>query len=697
LERIGNYEVYAELGSGTFGTVYRALGAVPGVSRRPRWVAIKVLRDANDRGAWDTLRNEFKLLQQVKHRSVCRVFELLEDPGAVVMEYVHGLTLRDIADACIERGWPIGVDVVAELGSELADCLYQTYFGHDEEGRPFHLVHRDIKPENILLTESGEVKVVDFGLARRDAVGRRRERGREGTPLYMSPEQARGEQLDHRTDLFSVGLVLYELLMNSPAYEVSGTDDDASIMRRIEEGDLGGAISALKSEHPSVAGVVERCLAPEYGGRLEDGRTLMLELQRVLSTSRGAALSKFCNTVFQDLYTLAELPPVAEGIGSAGGRASSAVNRRVETMSKKSPPRPGAPPRPGGGSKKKPARPSASGRKGSASRPPAGPKSSGGWSPPAAKASAPKKEPPKKKVKAESSARSPSEDGMLQMVSMDGNEDDHDLQKKKSATAFFSIPTPKRKAAETPDVPSSGPPVAASVAPVASPGMGSMAPGMASLPPGAMGGIGISGPVAGGAMGGGSSPFGVASQPPMEGAVEESRSQSFRVYFIILGLAGTLFAALVVAVIAIALSISFSGKDDASASSSSSSAMASKPTPKKQVKDTGVVAPPEITVAAKPPPRPRPSAPRPAAPRPKAGPQPISVTIGDATRYTGVEVQCPSGARLRGNFNGKTATVAGVPIEECTLNFKGGAPSKTTIRGGQSKTCTWVGAQANCR
>jgi hypothetical protein len=109
-----------------------------------------------------------------------------------------------------------------------------------------------------------------------------------------------------------------------------------------------------------------------------------------------------------------------------------------------------------------------------------------------------------------------------------------------------------------------------------------------------------------------------------------------------------------------------------------------------------LVAPPEITVAAKPVPRPR-TAPRPAAPKPVAGPQPISVTIGDATRYTGVEVSCPSGTRLRGTFSGKTATVANVPLEDCALIFKGGAPSKTTIRGGQSKTCTWVGAQAKCR
>ncbi len=229
-----------------------------------------------------------------------------------------------------------------------------------------------------------------------------------------------------------------------------------------------------------------------------------------------------------------------------------------------------------------------------------------------------------------------------------------------------------------------------------------MPPGMASLPPGAlggMGGMGISGPVAGGMPSHPGTPFGVASQPPMEGAVDESRSQSFRVYFIILGLAGTLFAAIVVVVLAVVVSVSL-GDDSGATGSTKSTSLATNPAPTHapaQIKDTGVVAPPKITVAT-PPPRPtRPTTPRAPPPKPVAGPQPISVTIGDASRYTGVEVSCPSGFRQRGSFSGKTATVPGVPLEDCVLTFKGGAPSKTTIRGGQKKTCTWVGAQANCR
>jgi hypothetical protein len=302
-------------------------------------------------------------------------------------------------------------------------------------------------------------------------------------------------------------------------------------------------------------------------------------------------------------------------------------------------------------------------------------------------------------VKAETSARSPNESGMLQMVSMDSEEDGDNLQKKKSATAFFSIPTPKRKATAEPEQGSSGPPPAAPVASVASAGQASLPPGMASLPPGAigsLGGIGISGPVAGGLPSSPGTPFGVASQPPMAGVGEESRSQSYRVYLIIAGLVGALMLALIVVTFAIVAGVVMKGEGDSSSSSASTATVAPSPKPTTQVRDTGTAPPPTITVSSKPAPRPSPG-PRPSAPRPKAGPQPISVVIGDSSRFTSIEVSCPSGFRQRGSFSGKTATVPGVPIEECTVNFKGGVPSKTTIRGGQTKTCTWVGPQAKCR
>ncbi|MBT3221643.1 MAG: hypothetical protein HN348_21405, partial [Proteobacteria bacterium] len=129
--------------------------------------------------------------------------------------------------------------------------------------------------------------------------------------------------------------------------------------------------------------------------------------------------------------------------------------------------------------------------------------------------------------------------------------------------------------------------------------------------------------------------------------------------------------------------------------------IASNDGPSKPIVDTGVVKPPPVA-APKPKPKvykPRPSTPKaaPVAAAPPAGPQAITIKITDGTKFTSLEVKCQNGFRARGSFSGGSATVQSVPIEDCTVFFKGGAPAKTAIRGGQTKSCSFEGATSNCR
>ncbi|MBW1878090.1 MAG: serine/threonine protein kinase [Deltaproteobacteria bacterium] len=211
---IGHYQVHEELGAGHFGTVYLAEGEVPGrgpSGPRRRQVAIKVLRDPGDPDAMETLVQEFDLLDQVKHRTICKVYEFLEREAAVVMEVVQGVTLRKVIEECARSGFPVMTEAAVEVGIEVADCLYQAWATPNRRGEPLNIVHRDLKPANVMLTPEGEVKVLDFGLARVAAEGS--DDAVMGTPLYMAPEQALGHNVDHRTDLFALGLILFELLM----------------------------------------------------------------------------------------------------------------------------------------------------------------------------------------------------------------------------------------------------------------------------------------------------------------------------------------------------------------------------------------------------------------------------------------------------------------------------------------------------
>ena len=224
MRRIAQYSVAQKLGEGQFGTVYLAVGNVPtrmhGRDTRRRVVALKQLRDINDARSENLLKQEFSLLAQVKHRCIVQVHEYLSQEKTLVMEYVHGITLREIIDELQEKKIRFPMGAAIEIACEVADALFQAFTSYGENSEQLHIVHRDLKPANIILTSNGEVKILDFGLARVSnsefSVGRTDQI--EGTPIYMSPEQAKGLSMDHRSDLFSLGLILYEMLMGEPAY-----------------------------------------------------------------------------------------------------------------------------------------------------------------------------------------------------------------------------------------------------------------------------------------------------------------------------------------------------------------------------------------------------------------------------------------------------------------------------------------------
>jgi tetratricopeptide (TPR) repeat protein len=216
--RLGPYTIIAALGSGGMGEVYRARD-----TRLERDVAIKVLPAAltDSATARERLQREARAVAALQHPNICTIFDVGETPGGqafLVMELLQGETLQQR----LTRG-PFELEVLADTGIALADAL--------DAAHSAGVVHRDIKPANILMTSRGP-KLLDFGLAKQ-RVGREALSGGDtrqadvmltspgstvGTVAYMSPEQLRGEDLDARTDLFSLGLVLYEMAAGRPAF-----------------------------------------------------------------------------------------------------------------------------------------------------------------------------------------------------------------------------------------------------------------------------------------------------------------------------------------------------------------------------------------------------------------------------------------------------------------------------------------------
>lgn len=212
---LGPYRVAAKLGEGGMGTVYRAVDQM-----LQRDVAIKVLRAdlAKQQTLVQRFRTEAVALARLNHPNIATVHGLLDHGRSLVMvmEFVDGETLETV----LAREGRLPADHAVHLCRDVLAALHHAH--------AMGVIHRDLKPANLMISKAGLVKVMDFGIARMAGTNRHTEFGRViGTPLYMSPEQLRGEEVDGRSDVYSLGIVLYELLTGCEAFRA---DSDYAIL-----------------------------------------------------------------------------------------------------------------------------------------------------------------------------------------------------------------------------------------------------------------------------------------------------------------------------------------------------------------------------------------------------------------------------------------------------------------------------------
>ena len=273
---IGKYVVRRKLAEGGMAELY--LAAALGPEGFEKDVVIKRVRPglADDPGFVRMFIAEARVASRLNHANLVHIFDFdkHQDTYYLAMEYVRGHSLWELRRRCQERGVPVPPTLAAQIGMELARGLA---YAHrlTEGGKPLGLVHRDVTPHNVLLSFDGAVKLTDFGIAK--AGGRSTASGMlKGKFAYMSPEQARGDAVDARTDVFALGVTLWELLTGSRLFEGDG---DAGVLRAVQERVIVPPARLNPDVPPVVEAAVMRALERDLGRRWPSAQ----ELERALA------------------------------------------------------------------------------------------------------------------------------------------------------------------------------------------------------------------------------------------------------------------------------------------------------------------------------------------------------------------------------------------------------------------------------
>jgi len=273
---VGRYEIDSELGRGAMGVVYRARDP-----RIDRTVAIKTVSLLGlEPDAEQEYRERFvveaRAAGRLSHPRIVTIFDVAEDPHAltpyIVMEYVSGRSLEEVLRT--ENG-TLPLDTALQVTQELAEALD---YAHAQG-----IVHRDVKPSNIIVAEDGHPKIADFGIAKLNAPDLPQTGRTLGTPAYMSPEQLKGDPVDGRSDLFSLGVILYQLLTRHRPFQGNSTH---TISFKVLNRDPIPATALNAELCPELGHVIARAIAKDPSQRYQTG----MEMARDLQDIRGSTL-----------------------------------------------------------------------------------------------------------------------------------------------------------------------------------------------------------------------------------------------------------------------------------------------------------------------------------------------------------------------------------------------------------------------
>jgi eukaryotic-like serine/threonine-protein kinase len=301
---LGRYRVVDEIGVGGMASVHLARMDGPGGFQK--WVAIKRIHPhlVEDDQFVDMFLDEARIAAGINHANVAQVFDLGKDDNTywIAMEYLHGEPLREIMRRAEERRVRISPELASRICSDGAEGLHAAHELRGKNGQLLGLVHRDVTPHNLFLTYEGYTKVVDFGIAKvADRLSSTRAGTLKGKLAYMSPEQVRGAEVDRTTDIFALGVVLWELTTNQRLFRM---DTDLDTLEKVQACVVPPPSSIVADYPMELESVVMKALAKRKQDRFQTAREFSRALQNFLMR-RGSfvgpeEVAAFVRQVFAD-------------------------------------------------------------------------------------------------------------------------------------------------------------------------------------------------------------------------------------------------------------------------------------------------------------------------------------------------------------------------------------------------------------
>ncbi len=278
----GPYRLLERVAVGGMAEVFRAKRS--GVEGFEKVVAVKrILSHLSDNQEFvDMFIDEAKMVAGLTHPNIVQIFDLgkIDRSYYIAMEYVHGRDLRTILRRARERAVPVPLELSAFVVSRMCAALEYAHRKRDEGGQPMLLVHRDVSPQNILLSFEGDVKLTDFGIAKAASKATITDKGAlRGKLLYMSPEQAWGKAMDRRSDIFSLGIVFYEMLTGQKPF--LGTSE-MSILETVRECRVAPPTTLNPRIPEKMERVAMKALERDPEVRYQDAGEMHRDLERVL-------------------------------------------------------------------------------------------------------------------------------------------------------------------------------------------------------------------------------------------------------------------------------------------------------------------------------------------------------------------------------------------------------------------------------